>query len=120
MDQLKVICQLIIALGIINVWVLRFGKKTSWRGGTAKNMREEFEAYGLPFGFMITIGFLKVLLAMLLVVGIWVPAITRFAAIFMALLMSGAVGMHLKIKDPIKKSLPAMSMLALSLIVVLG
>ncbi|ABA88594.2 hypothetical protein Pcar_1345 [Syntrophotalea carbinolica DSM 2380] len=120
MDQLKVICQLIIALGIFNVWVLRFGKETVWRGGTAKNMREEFEAYGLPFVFMITIGLLKIMLAILLIVGIWVPAVTRFAAFGLAILMSGAVGMHLKINDPIKKSLPAMSMLALSLIVALG
>lgn len=120
MDQVKLVCQLIIAVGIFNVWVLRFGKETVWRGGTAKNMTEEFEAYGLPFGFMITIGLLKIMLALLLVVGIWVPAITRFAAIGLVILMSGAVGMHLQINDPIKKSLPAMTMLALSLIVALG
>ena len=120
MEQLKVLCQLIIALGIFNVWVLRFGKETVWRGGTAKNMREEFEAYGLPLGFMITVGLLKITLAMLLLVGIWIPVVTRFAGFGMAILMSGAVGMHLRINDPIKKSLPAMSMLALSLIVALG
>lgn len=119
MDQLRIICQIIIALGIFNVWVLRYGKETYWRGGAAKNMKEEFEAYGLPFGFMITIGLLKIMLALLLIVGIWVPAITRFAAIGLVILMSGAVGMHLKINDPIKKSLPAISMLALCLIVAL-
>jgi hypothetical protein len=49
MDQLRVICQIIIVLGPgFNVWVLRFGKETHWRGGTAKNLKEEFEAYGLP------------------------------------------------------------------------
>ena len=60
------------------------------------------------------------ILALLLVVGIWIPAITRFAAIGLVILMSGAVGMHLKINDPIIKSLPAMTILALSLIVALG
>lgn len=117
MDQVKVICQVIIALGIFNVWGLRFAKETNWRGGTAKNMKEEFEAYGLPFGFMIAIGFLKLFLATLLVAGIWSLTLTKFAATGMALLMSGAVLMHFKIKDPIKKALPATTMLVLSLIV---
>lgn len=42
------IIQLVIALGILNVWLLRFGKTTAWRGGAAKNMKEEFAVYGLP------------------------------------------------------------------------
>jgi len=29
--------------------------------------------------------------------------------------MVGAIGMHVKVKDPLKRSLPAMSVLALSL-----
>lgn len=60
------------------------------------------------------------MLAMLLVEGIWILEITLFAAIGLVVLMSGALGMYLKINDPIKKSLPAISMLALSLIAILG
>jgi hypothetical protein len=117
MDTVRIIIQVIIALGIFNVWILRFGKSTDWRGGAAKSMKEEFEFYGLPGWFMPLIGFLKLLLAVLLIAGIWIPDVTMPAAIGMAILMLGAVSMHVKVKDPPKKSLPAFTMLVLSLIV---
>jgi hypothetical protein len=56
MDLVKVVFQIIIALGIVNVWVLRFGKDTRWRGGEAKTLRDEFKSYGLPIWFMIVVG----------------------------------------------------------------
>lgn len=62
MEGLVIVCQLVIALGLLNVWLLRTGKPTSWRGGDAKNMREEFAAYGLPPWFMWVIGSLKITL----------------------------------------------------------
>ena len=40
--------QVIAALGIFNVWIIRFGKATNWRGGDAKNLKDEFQVYGLP------------------------------------------------------------------------
>jgi hypothetical protein len=120
MQSLVILCQVIIALGIFNVWVIRYGKETSWRGGEAKNMKEEFSAYGLPSGFMIFIGAAKILLATCLIIGIWVPVLVKPAAIAMALLMIGAVSMHVKVKDPLQKSLPAFIMLALSLVVAVG
>jgi len=52
MSLFIVICQLVIALGIFNVWLLRSGKATAWRGGEARTMKEEFEVYGLPAWFM--------------------------------------------------------------------
>jgi hypothetical protein len=44
MQNFIVLCQIIIALGIFNVWIIRYGKETNWRGGEAKNMKEEFAA----------------------------------------------------------------------------
>ena len=38
MNTAVLIAQVVIALGIFNVWLLRFGKPTSWRGGTAQNI----------------------------------------------------------------------------------
>ena len=111
------IIQIIVALGIFNVWVLRYGKPTSWRGGDAKNMLEEFEVYGLPVWFMGVIGILKLLCATLLIAGVWFPVLTRPAALGLAVLMLGAVAMHIKVKDPLKRSLPAFSVLVLSLFV---
>jgi len=117
MNAITIIFQIIIALGIFNVWFLRSKKSTAWRGGNATNMREEFAAYGLPSWFMMLIGFVKITLAVFLLLGIFLPVLTQPAAIGMALLMLGAVSMHIKVKDPFQKSLPAFCMLVLSLIV---
>jgi len=117
MDMLVLQCQLIIALGLLNVWLLRSGKATAWRGGSARNMREEFAAYGLPAWFMWVVGGLKVSLAILLIVGLWVNTVTRPAAIGIAVLMLGAIAMHVKVGDPLRKSLPATSLLLLCLFI---
>ena len=117
MELAVTIAQVVIVLGILNVWLVRFGTETEWRGGTAKNMTEEFQVYGLPKWFVGVVGFLKVLCAALLVVGIWVPVLTRPAAGGLAVLMLGAIAMHVKVKDPLKRSLPAFTMLVLCLVV---
>ncbi len=117
MEKLVMASQLIIALGLLNVWLLRTGKNTPWRAGAARNMREEFAAYGLPSWFMGVIGFLKVTLAILLIAGLFIPWLAKPAAISVAILMLGAIGMHFKVRDPLKKSLPAFSLLVLCLIV---
>jgi len=117
MDLAVKIIQVVVALGIYNVWLLRFRKSTSWRGGTAQSLREEFEVYGLPGWFMGVVGLLKLLCATLLIVGIWFPPVTRPAAAGLAVLMLGAVAMHVKVKDPAMRSLPAFTMLVLCLVV---
>ena len=48
MNTLVQICQIIVALGLLNVWLLRFNKPTAYRGGKAVNLPGEFAAYGLP------------------------------------------------------------------------
>ncbi|WP_297798533.1 DoxX family protein [uncultured Eudoraea sp.] len=110
--------KLFIFLSIINVWFFRFGKSTDWRGGNATSMKEEFEAYGLPAPMLYLVGGLKVLFATLLVVSIWYEKLAIPAAAGMAILMLGAIIMHFKINDPIKKSIPAFSFLVLSLIII--
>ena len=117
METAMTIGQLIIGLGIYNVWLLRFGRSTNWRGGDAQNLREEFEVYGLPGWFMAIVGALKLTFATMLIAGVWFPALTKPAAIGMAVLMLGAVSMHVKVRDPMLKSLPAFSLFALCLTV---
>lgn len=117
METVALIAQLIIAAGIFNVWILRFNQSTEYRPGTAANMKEEFSSYGMPSWCVYVVGSLKVVFAICLVVGIWVPELVRPAAIGMAALMIGAIIMHLKVSDPPRKALPASLMLALSLLV---
>ncbi|NBO63660.1 MAG: DoxX family membrane protein [Acidobacteria bacterium] len=118
MEMVVTVSQLVVALGLLNVWLLRTGKQTSWRGGDAKSMREEFLAYGLPVWFMWVVGTLKVSLAILLIVGLWKNYLTQPAAIGIAVLMLGAIAMHFKVGDPLKKSLPAISVLLLTLVTI--
>ena len=46
---LIMILQLVIAIGLINVWLFRFNKATEYRGGDAKNMKEEFGISGVEY-----------------------------------------------------------------------
>lgn len=117
METMLIAFQLLIAAVLLNVWLLRYGKETPFRGGSARSMKEEFAVYGLPAWFMGTIGFLKVFLALALIAGIWLPEFTRFSAMGIAALMAGAVAMHVKVRDPLMKSVPALSILILSVFV---
>ena len=122
METLVPICQITVGCGLLNVWLLRFNKSTAYRGRTAANMREEFAAYGLPAWSCYLVGFLKVTSAFALLAGL-LPAFSSLvlpAAILVALLMAGAVAMHLKVGDPFKKSLPALSVLILCAIIIAG
>jgi hypothetical protein len=83
-------------------------------------MEEEFLAYGLSKQVMHGVRLAKLLSATAVLFGIWYPESARVGAVCMALLMSAAVFMHFKINDPIRKSLPAASMLLLSLVVALA
>lgn len=117
MEVLVLASKLIIALGLLNVWLLRNQRPSAWRGLNAQNMREEFAAYGLPSWAMGVVGFFKVALAILLLGSIWRPVVARPAALGVAILMIGAVAMHLKVRDPLKKSVPALLLLGLSSVV---
>lgn len=114
MDLLRILLQVLVALAIVNVWILRKDKSTPWRGGDAEDMKEEFNNYGLSYRTMLIIGALKVSFAILLLVGIWVQPMANIAASCLIVLMLGATIMHFKIHDPVKKSVPAISVLALS------
>ena len=113
MIYLQYLLQVIAALGIFNVWLLRFGQDTEYRGGKASNMSEEFMVYRLPPVAVYIVGFLKITSAIGLLAGIYLQSLVIPSAILLAALMIGASGMHLKIKDPFKKSIPALIMLTL-------
>lgn len=117
MEYVEIALKLIVGLSILNVWLLRANKSTEWRGGNADNIVEEFKAYGLPKWFMYIIGTAKSILAVLLLASIMYPQVEMIAALGIAFLMTGAVSMHFKIGDPLKKSLPAFTFLVLSLVI---
>jgi hypothetical protein len=118
--MMLLVCQVVAALGLLNVWLLRSSRPTPYRGGDARSMRDEFAVYGLPAWFAIVIGVLKVGSALALIAGIWYPALVRPAALVVLVLMLGALSMHFKIRDPLVKYAPAAGMLALCVAIALG
>ncbi len=120
MNILISILQIVVAAGLLNVWLLRFQRSTPYRGGDARSMREEFAVYGLPGWFRYVIGTLKIGSAVCLIAGLWLRFLVFPSALLIAILMLGALAMHVKIRDPLKKSAPALVMLALSAVICLG
>jgi uncharacterized membrane protein YphA (DoxX/SURF4 family) len=114
MDISGSVLQVVVGLGLLNVWLLRRSSATNYRGGQAKNLKEEFATYGLPPQAYFIVGGLKVIAAVALLVGLAYPPVVLPAAAVVAVLMVGAVAMHLKVGDAVKKYVPAMLMLAMS------
>ncbi len=112
--SISTLLQVVVALGLLNVWLLRAARATAYRGGDSRSLKEEFAAYGLPELAFYVVGALKILSAILLIAGIWYPALVLPAAAVVAVLMVGALAMHVKVQDPAIKSLPAFLMLLMS------
>jgi uncharacterized membrane protein YphA (DoxX/SURF4 family) len=108
------ILQVIVGVGLLNVWLLRRDSATAYRGGEAKNLKEEFATYGLPAPMFYIVGGLKIICGVLLLVGLGFRAVVLPAAAVVVVLMLGAVAMHLKVGDAVSKYVPAALMLAMS------
>lgn len=120
MDSVLIIMQLLAALGILNVWLLRAAKVTPYRGRDASNLKEEFFAYGLNSFIFYLVGTLKLAAALALLLGIVFPTARLLGAAVLLVLMAGAILMHVKVKDAAIKSLPAVIMFLMSLLILLA
>ncbi|MBM3807125.1 MAG: DoxX family protein [Acidimicrobiia bacterium] len=112
--SLASLLQMIVGLGLLNVWLVRGRSATSYRGSDAQTLKGEFAAYGLPGFAFYLVGALKIGAACILIAGVWFALPVREAAGVVAALMIGAIAVHLKVGDPLVKSLPAALMLAMS------
>jgi len=117
------IVEVLIALGLINVWLVRFNRATAYRGVGAKNMKAEFVAYGLPVWSVYIVGFLKLSIALIMILAVVapqvMPVLSTLALGLLVILMLGAVTMHIKVKDSFVKMLPALCMLLMAVFVLL-
>ena len=117
MNYLIITFQVIVGISILNVWLLQAKKPTKWRGGNATSILEEFKEYGLSATLCYIIGFIKVALAILIIAAIWYPILKQPSALGLAVLLSGSIIMHIKIKDPFLKSFPAALFLVMCLFI---
>ena len=109
--------KIIVGVSILNVWLLRKNKATKWRGGAAKTILEEFQVYGFSKSFCYFIGFLKVSLAILLLVSIQFKTLTLLGALGLSILLVGSIIMHIRVKDAWYKSFPAFLFIVMNLII---
>ncbi len=108
MNIYSTIAQLVIAASVSYVWIFRFD-----------NIVKEFKQYGLSDLTRTIVGASKIVLATLLVTGIWFPILVFIPALLMAFLMLCAQYFHFKVKNPWSKHLPSLLLLAASLFVAL-
>ena len=112
---------LLVSIVVLSAWSFQLNRPSVFRGGDSSNMSEEFAAYGLTDFTMIVVGFFKVTLALLLLIGgIKFHKLIRPAAAGMALFMLGAVYFHISIGDSIIPILPSAFMLLSCLILTLN
>jgi hypothetical protein len=116
LTKISKVLSVIVGLTVINVWLFRSGKSTSYRGGDASNLMEEFEVYGLGDYFM-TIGIIKVSLAVLLLLSIYFNKLKLISSLGIAIMMLVAIYMHFSVGDELIKSMPASVMLLSCLII---
>jgi hypothetical protein len=120
MKTLVPVIQVIVAFSLLNVWLIRFDQSTGYRGGGSHSMLEEFAYYGFSAWFTYLMGALKVGASLCLIAGLWFHMLVFPAALLICILMLGALTMHFKVRDPLKKSLPALIMLILSVGICFG
>ena len=116
MKVLSKILSVVVGLTVINVWLFRSNRSTSYRGGDAASLLEEFQVYGLEDYFLI-IGIIKVSLAIMLLLSLYFKKLSFFASSGIGIMMLVAVYMHFNVGDELIKSMPASVMLASCLII---
>jgi len=116
LKKLSNILSLIVGFTVVNVWLFRSNKSTSYRGGDASSLLEEFEVYGLGDYFYI-IGFIKVSLAIILILCIYFDKLKLISSLGIAIMMIVAIYMHFSVGDELIKSMPASVMLVSCLII---
>ena len=101
----------VVSVTVITAWTYNINLDTTFRGGDATNMIEEFEAYGLNQTTMVVVGIFKVSCAIMLLFGLKYRKLILPAAGVMALFMIAAVYFHFSISDPIIPTAPSLVML---------
>jgi len=107
MQNLTICLQAFVAAAIFFVWVVRY-----------QNIIVEFKHFGLPDWLRDSVGTLKLGLSLLLLVGIERPDIAAIGGLGIAALMACAFATHVRVKNPVYKMLPSLSLLVISLIIV--
>ncbi len=106
MHNLAISLQALVATSIFFVWVARYA-----------NIVQEFKQYGLPEWLRDAVGILKLTFALMLLIGIERAPFAVAGGIGIAVLMSAAFVTHLRVKNPVFKMLPSLTLLTFSVVI---
>lgn len=106
MQHLTIFLQALVAASIFFVWVVRYF-----------NIVEEFKQYGLPNWLRDLVGILKMTFALMLLIGIERGPFAVVGGVGIALLMLAAVVTHLRVKNPVFKMLPSLTLMIFSIVI---
>lgn len=100
--------QSLVAASIFFVWVVRYA-----------NIAEEFKQFGLPVWLRDLVGILKLTFSLMLLIGIDRAQFAIIGGVGIAILMFGALFTHMRVKNPVLKMLPSLTLLIISLAIAL-
>ncbi len=103
MQSLAISLQALVAASIFFVWVVRYD-----------NIIEEFKHYRYPDWLRDLVGVLKMTFSLLLLIGIEHGRFAVAGSIGIAVLMAAAVVTHIRVKNPLPKILPSLTLLVFS------
>jgi len=103
MQNLTVSLQAFVAASVFFVWVVRYA-----------NTVQEFRQYQLPDWLRDLVGILKLTFSLMLLIGIERLPLAVVGGIGIAILMGAAVVTHLRVKNPVFKMLPSLTLMVLS------
>ncbi|EGA90947.1 DoxX family protein [Planococcus donghaensis MPA1U2] len=78
---------------------------------------DEFDRLKLPQWFRIVTGIVQLIGTIALVVGIWLPEWAAFGGLWIAVTMFFAAVAHIRVKHPVRDTIPASVLMILALIV---
>ena len=106
MHALTISLQSLVAASVFFVWVVRYA-----------NLVQEFKQYGLPDWLRDLVGILKMTFSLMLLIGIERGPFAVVGGIGIAILMGAAFVVHLRVKNPLFKMLPCLTLLVLSTVI---
>ena len=106
MHALTISLQALVAASVFFVWVVRYA-----------NIVQEFKQYGLPDWLRDLVGILKMTFSLMLLIGIERSPFAVAGGIGIAALMGAAFVTHLRVKNPVFKMLPSLTLLIFSVVI---
>jgi hypothetical protein len=115
-----VVMQAIVALVPFSVMTIRATQETPFRPPGATNLQEELEAYGYPSWFCPVFRLAKSCTALAVAAGIlWTPALLVGVGGILVFMIC-AVGSHIKVRDPVQKSVPSGTLVLMCIVILLA